>query len=159
IIALVLWEAVTVWFRVPLYLLPPPSKIVAGMFQHSGVLLANSWATLQEILLGFVVSIVLGVPIAVAIVSSRIVEKSIYPLLVGSQVVPKIALAPLFVVWFGFDMAPKVIIAFLIAFFPVVIDSIVGLRSVEIEKLYLIQSMGANPVQVFFNIRLPQALP
>jgi NitT/TauT family transport system permease protein len=159
IIALVVWEAASALLKVPPYLLPPPSKILAALLANAGPIVAHSWATLQEVLLGFFASILVGVPIAVAIVSSRIVEKSLYPLLVGSQVVPKIALAPLFVVWLGFDMAPKVLVVFLIAFFPIVIDSIIGLRSVEIEKLYLVQSMGANPFQAFFTIRLPQALP
>jgi NitT/TauT family transport system permease protein len=159
LILLAIWEAVCIFFKVPLYLLPPPSKVVVGLFANSGLLLTNSWVTLQEVLLGFLLSIVFGVPMALAIVSFRPIEKSVYPLLVGSQVVPKIALAPLFVVWFGFGMPPKVIVAFMIAFFPIVIDSVVGFRSVELEKLYLIRSMGANWFQVFFKIRLPQALP
>jgi NitT/TauT family transport system permease protein len=159
LIALAIWEAVCIFFKVPLYLLPPPSKVVVGLYTNSGLLLTNSWTTLQEVLLGFLLSIVFGVPMALAIVSFRPIEKSVYPLLVGSQVVPKIALAPLFVVWFGFGMPPKVIVAFMIAFFPIVIDSVVGFRSVELEKLYLIRSMGANWFQVFFKIRLPQALP
>ncbi len=159
VLALVIWEVICIAFKVPLYLLPPPTKIMVGLFTNAGLLLNHSWTTLQEILLGFLASILFGVPMALAIVSFRPVEKSIYPLLVGSQVVPKIALAPLFVVWFGFGMPPKVIVAFLIAFFPIVIDSVVGFRSVELEKLYLIRSMGANWFEVFFKVRLPQALP
>ncbi len=159
VLGLLVWEVACALFKVPLYLLPPPSRIFMGLFANAGLLLNHSWTTLQEILLGFLASIVVGIPLALAIVSFRPVEKSVYPLLVGSQVVPKIALAPLFVVWFGFGTPPKVIVAFLIAFFPIVIDSVVGFRSVELEKLYLIRSMGANWFQVFFKVRLPQALP
>jgi len=158
-LVLALWEAITVLFKVPLYLAPPPSRVVVALGANAGLLLHHSWATLQEILLGFLASILVGVPLAMAIVSWRTVEKSLYPILVGSQVVPKVALAPLFVVWFGFGMQPKVVVAFMIAFFPIVIDTIVGLRTVEIEKLYLVRSMGASRLQTFFLVRLPQALP
>jgi NitT/TauT family transport system permease protein len=153
------WQAWVVLAKVPLYLIPPPSQVVVAMFTKSSMLLANSLITLQEILLGFLLSIAVAIPLAIMIVASRPFEKSIYPLLVASQVVPKVAIAPLFIVWFGFGMLPKVLIAFLIAFFPIVIDSVIGLRSMEIEKLYLAQSMGASRWHIFSKIRLPNALP
>jgi NitT/TauT family transport system permease protein len=83
----------------------------------------------------------------------------LYPLLVASQVIPKLAIAPLFIIWFGFGWIPKIFLVFLIAFFPIVIDSIVGFRAIEIEKLYLARSMGASRTQIFVRFRLPQALP
>jgi NitT/TauT family transport system permease protein len=103
--------------------------------------------------------VLVAVPLAILIVSSRPFEKSFYPLLVASQVIPKVAIAPLFLVWFGFGLLPKVLIVFLIAFFPIVINSVIGLRSMEIEKHYLAQSMGANRWQVFVKLQLPNALP
>jgi NitT/TauT family transport system permease protein len=111
------------------------------------------------VLAGYALSIVVGVPLALAIVGSRAMERFVYPLLVGSQAVPKIAIAPLFIIWLGFGLAPKIIMAFLIAVFPVVVNTIVGLASTEIEKLYLARSMGATRWQTFFKIRLPNALP
>jgi NitT/TauT family transport system permease protein len=104
----------------------------------------NSWVTLQEVLAGFALGVMVGLPVALAIVSWPLAEKALYPLLVGSQVVPKIAIAPLFIIWFGFGIAPKIILAFMIAFFPIVIATVVGLRSVGIETLYLARSMGAG---------------
>jgi NitT/TauT family transport system permease protein len=92
-------------------------------------------------------------------VSSGIFEKCVYPLLVTSQVVPKVALAPLFLIWLGYGILPKIILVGLLAFFPIVIDTVAGLRSIEIEKIYLARSMGANPIQLFFKLRLPNALP
>jgi NitT/TauT family transport system permease protein len=111
------------------------------------------------VLAGFALSVIVGVPLALAIASSPLFERSAYPLLVGSQAVPKIAIAPLFVIWFGFGIAPKILMAFLISFFPVVVAGVVGLRSVEAEKLYLARSMGATRWQTFAMFRLPSALP
>lgn len=153
------WELWIALAQVPLYLIPPPSKVIASMVTQSPHLLAQSWVTLQEIVLGFLLSVVVAVPLSILIVSSKAFEKSVYPLLVASQVVPKVAIAPLFIIWFGFGTLPKVLIAFLIAFFPIIIDSVIGLRSMEIEKLYLAQSMGAGKLQTFLKIRLPNALP
>jgi NitT/TauT family transport system permease protein len=156
---LALWQIVVLAFAVPAYILPAPGRVLQKLVATWPVLLSNSLYTAQEILLGFALSVVVGVPLAVAIVSSRRCERALYPILVGSQVVPKVAIAPLFVVWFGFGISSKVLIAFLIAFFPVVIDAVVGLRSVEPEKLYVARSMGANAWQLFWKVRLPKALP
>ena len=156
---LILWEAVTRLLRVPVFLLPPPSLILASMHAHGGALLAAAWTTSVEILLGFGLSIAVGVPLALAIFLSPFFSRIVYPLLVSSQAVPKVAIAPLFLVWFGFGLMPKVLIAFLIAFFPVVINMAMGLSSIEHEKIYLAQSMGLGPVATFCKIRLPNALP
>ena len=157
--ALVVWQVAVVAFAIPSYLLPAPGRVFAKMMQSGPMLVSNGLYTLQEILLGFTLSVAVGVPLALAIVSSRVCERTVYPLLVASQVVPKVAIAPLFVVWFGFGMTSKVLIAFLIAVFPVVIDMVVGLRAIELEKLYVARSMGATPWQLFWKVRLPKALP
>src|SRR4249920_1424763 len=104
-------------------------------------------------------SIVVGIPLALAIFLSPAFSRSILPLLVSSQAMPKVAVAPLFLVWFGFGLLPKVLIAFLIAFFPIVINTAVGLASIEPEKIYLARSMGFGAFSTFFKIRLPNALP
>jgi len=113
----------------------------------------------MEIVLGFVLSVAIGVPLALAIYLWTPFARAVYPILVSSQAVPKVAVAPLFLVWFGFGLLPKVLIAFLIAFFPVVINTAMGLAALEREKLYLARSMGLGPVATFFKIQLPNALP
>ena len=160
VIALLLaWEAWVKLGHIQSYLLPPPTHVVSEMFTQFVPLLPDTWATLEEILLGFGLSVVVGIALAMIIVTSDRFEQTVYPILVISQVVPKIAVAPLMIVWLGFGLSGKVLIVFTIAFFPIVIDTITGLRSVEIEKLYLAQSMGASRFQTFVHIRLPGALP
>ena len=156
---IVLWDFSVRIFNIKTVVLPSPGQVYDSLIADWGQLAPHLWFTIYEILAGFALSVVIGIAIAIAIVTWRPIEKSIYPLLVGSQVVPKIALAPLFVIWFGFGIEPKILIAFLIAFFPVVISTVVGLRSVEVEKLYLARSMGASEIQMFFKIKLPNAMP
>ncbi len=156
---LVVWEAAARVFSIPPYLLPAPSAIVLSMDTNSAVLIKESVGTTFEILLGFALSVAVGVPLALAIYLWRPFARAVYPLLVSSQAVPKVAVAPLFLVWFGFGLLPKVLIAFLIAFFPVVINTAMGLAALEREKIYLAQSMGLGPFATFFKIQLPNALP
>lgn len=159
VILLVIWQLVVQLGHVKVYILPTPLQVVQAMWHQAPVLLPNTWATVQEVLVGFGLSIAIGIPLAVLIVSFKPAERGLYPLLVSSQVVPKVALAPLFLVWFGFGLISKVIMVFLIAFFPIVIDTAVGLKSIEIEKLYLARSMGASRLQTLLRFRIPQALP
>jgi len=156
---LVVWEAAARVFSIPAYLLPAPSAIVRSMDSNAAVLIKESIGTTLEILLGFALSVAVGVPLALAIYLWRPFARAIYPLLVSSQAVPKVAVAPLFLVWFGFGLMPKVLIAFLIAFFPVVINTAMGLAALEREKIYLARSMGLGPFATFFKIQLPNALP
>jgi NitT/TauT family transport system permease protein len=156
---LALWEAATRVFAIPLFLLPPPSAIGLSMQANASLLLTNGWVTTVEIVLGFLLSIVVGIPLALAIFLWPPFSRSVLPLLVSSQAMPKVAIAPLLLVWFGFGLLPKVLIAFLIAFFPVVINTAVGLASIEPEKIYLARSMGFGATATFFKIRLPNALP
>ncbi len=156
---LLAWEVTVRLLRVPEFLVPAPTQVVAKGLEHLGLLLRNGWVTTQEILLGYLLSIVVGIPLALAIFLSPVFARSVYPLLVSSQAVPKTAIAPLFVIWFGFGLLPKVLVAFLIAFFAIVINTVVGLGSVQPEKIYLARSMGLSPLATFLKIRLPQALP
>ncbi len=133
--------------------------MVAKTLEHLGLLIRHGWVTTKEILLGYLLSIVVGIPLALAIFLWPAFARSVYPLLVASQAVPKTAIAPLFVIWFGFGLVPKVLVAFLIAFFAIVINTVVGLESVQPEKIYLARSMGLSPLATFLKIRLPQALP
>ena len=157
--AIVLWEFGTRAFGVPPFLLPPPSAVVAAMVKHAPLLAVGTWVTTVEIVLGFVLSIAVGIPLALMIFLWPPFARAILPLLISSQAMPKVAVAPLLLVWFGFGLLPKVLIAFLIAFFPVVINTAVGLAAIEPEKIHLARSMGLGAMDTFFKIRLPDALP
>ena len=159
VVAVVLWDLVIRIFDIKPFILPSPLAVLQAIGDDLPNLWKNSLVTLGEVLAGFALSVLVGLPLAVAIVSWPLADKAVYPLLVGSQVVPKIAIAPLFIAWFGFGLAPKIIVVFLLALFPIVIDAVLGLRSTEIEKLYLARSMGASARQTFFKIRLPGAMP
>jgi NitT/TauT family transport system permease protein len=159
VLILIVWEVAVRLLRVPEFLVPTPTKVVAKTLEHLGLLIRHGWVTTKEILLGYLLSIVVGIPLALAIFLWPAFARSVYPLLVASQAVPKTAIAPLFVIWFGFGLVPKVLIAFLIAFFAIVINTVVGLESVQPEKIYLARSMGLSPLATFLKIRLPQALP
>ena len=156
---LVVWEAVVVGFTLPEYLLPAPTGILSAFVAEWQYLGLHTAVTVYEILWGFFLSIVVGIPLAMAVVYSPMLERAVYPLLVASQSVPKIAIAPLLIFWAGLGVFPKILVAFLIAFFPIVIDTVAGLRSVEPEMLHLARSMGASEARVFLKIRLPNALP
>jgi NitT/TauT family transport system permease protein len=155
----VLWEAVIDIFRIPPYLIPAPLAVVKQLIAEWPRLLAESAVTTYATLAGFALSIAFGIPVALWIAYSRTVEGYVYPLLVFSQSVPKIAIAPLFVVWFGFGIIPKVIAAFMLGFFPVVVSTVAGFKSVEPDMLDLARSMKASRLQTFVHISLPNALP
>jgi len=155
----IVWEFGVRFGKVPAYLLPPPTAIFASLVNDWKVIYLNIYPTLIAILGGFALSVAIGIPLATVIVFSRFAERVLYPPMIASQAIPKIAIAPLFVVWMGFGVLPKVWIAFLIAFFPVVIDTVIGLRSVQPEMLQLGRSMGGGTLRVFLKLRLPNALP
>ncbi|MBI4277464.1 MAG: ABC transporter permease [Armatimonadetes bacterium] len=156
---LALWEIGVRAFRVPEFVLPTPSAVLAEVWREQDRLLGNAVVTLWAVLAGFGLGVAVGAPLAFLIVYSRTFERAVYPLLVFSQTIPKISIIPVFVVWFGFGLLPKVLIAFLICFFPVVIDTVVGLRSVPPEAVDLIRSMGGSRMDVFTRVRIPNALP
>lgn len=156
---LVIWEASVYVFKIPPYLLPPPNVVLAEIVKHAPILVKHAGATLSVIMVGFACSVCIGVPLALAVSFSPLFHRTVYPIIVFSQVIPKIAIAPLFVIWFGFGFLPKVLIAFLVSFFPVVIQSIVGFTSIRPEPIRVARSMGAGPVALFFKVRLPHALP
>ncbi len=159
VLLLVLWDLAVRVFSIPPYLIPPPAAVVKQLATDWPMLLAQCMPTLYATLGGFIASALIGVPLAMWIAYSRTVESFVYPLLVFSQSVPKVAVAPLFVVWFGFGIVPKVIAAFLLGFFPVVVSTVQGFKSVEPDVIDLARSMGANPLKIFLKFRLPHALP
>ncbi|MBS7707404.1 ABC transporter permease [Chelatococcus asaccharovorans] len=159
LLILIVWETGVRIGGVPAYLLPPPSAIAQRLFTDWDQLLYHFAATTLEVVIGFVLAIVVSIPLAALLAQIRIFERMLYPVLVASQTIPKVAIAPLLVVWFGFGLMPKVLIAFLICFFPIVVDSLVGFRSAPKEVSWLARSMGASRWQTFVNFQVPAALP
>ncbi|MGY0020079.1 ABC transporter permease [Streptomyces sp. YJ-C3] len=153
------WWVIAAAELVEPYLVPSPGRTLDVVLDKPDYLWQHSWVTTYETLLGFVIAVGVGVLSAVVMVYSTTVEKTLYPILLFAQVVPKIAIAPLFVVWLGFGIAPKILIAVLIAFFPVVISMVTGLKAVDPEMLQLSATMGASPWQTFRKIRFPASLP
>jgi NitT/TauT family transport system permease protein len=156
---LLVWELAVDAGGVPVYVLPAPSAIGASIIRNWSALIAHAWVTLLETLAGFALSLIIGIPLAVLIVYSRLFDRVIYPMLVASQAVPKVALAPILLVALGYGTSPKIIVAFLIAFFPVVVNTVTGLASVDRDTLNLMHSMGASKMDVFRKVRFPHAVP
>lgn len=159
ILLIIFWELAVQIARVPAFILPAPSAIAEEFATYWHRLLPNAAVTLSEVLIGFICAVLVGVPLAVAITYSRLMEKAIYPLIVASQTIPKVAIAPLLLTWFGYGMTPKIVIVVLLSFFPIVINSVMGMKSASPEMIHLARSMGASGWQQFWKFRLPQALP
>ncbi|MFI4987902.1 MAG: ABC transporter permease [Alphaproteobacteria bacterium] len=155
----VVWEVLVDVLKIKPVILPPPSLIFLSMVKNWDYLMKNTWPTLIAVGGGFLFAAAFGFAIAVGIAYSRWVSEVTYPFLVVAQVLPKIALAPLFLIWFGFGLTPKLLIAALIAFFPIVINTARGLTSVEPELIQYMRSLGASWREIFFKISLPWALP
>ena len=156
---LVFWEVAVRVLQIPDRLLPPPTAVVAAGAAKAGLLWQHGRETVWAILIGFVGSVVGGVALAVLMTSAWWIEAAIFPLLVMSQAVPKIAIAPLLMIWLGFGIESKILVAFLIAFFPVLIDTMLGLRSTPSDMIRLARSAGAGRVTIFLKFRFPHALP
>jgi NitT/TauT family transport system permease protein len=159
LLLVVLWDLTVRLFKIPPYLVPAPKDVILAFATEGDKLLAESVPTTLATLGGFGLSVAFGIPIAMLIAGSRTVESYIYPLLVFSQSIPKVAIAPLFVVWFGFGMFPKVICAFMLGFFPVVVAAVQGFKSVEPDMHDLARSMKASRWQTFQMVSLPHAMP
>ena len=156
---LLCWEALVVLFDLPGHLLPRPWAVVESVVQQWETIAEHSYHTIIAVLVGYLLAAAFAVPMAIVIVISPQIERLLYPPLVATQSIPKIALAPLFIVWFGFGIETKVSVAFLICFFPIIVDTIVGLRSIDPALIQLARSMGAPPARIFLRLRLPGALP
>jgi NitT/TauT family transport system permease protein len=156
---LLAWQAAVVIFDIKPFILPSPELVFRLIVDRHSILLHHALITSYETVVGFLLSVLVGIPIAAAVVAWRPLERMLYPLLIASQTVPKVAIAPLFIVWLGFGFLPKIIIAFLVAFFPIVISTVVGLKSTPVEMLYLGRIMGFSAWQMFRKISFPRALP
>jgi NitT/TauT family transport system permease protein len=154
-----LWEGAVHLTGVKEYLLPPPSKVWTEFLKRYDTVMASAWVTTQEIIAGYLLAIVVSIPLALTVAYSRFVETAIYPVVVFLQIIPKIAIAPLFIIWFGFGFTPKLLIVFLLSFFPIVVASIAGFKSIDPEITDFARTTGADEWKMFIKIRLPQALP
>jgi NitT/TauT family transport system permease protein len=153
------WEAACRLLDIPEYLLPAPSTIWSTLVSAWPVLIFHTWVTLQETIYGFVAGTVLGLTLALLITYSPMLSKTLYTLIVASQVVPKIAIAPLLIIWFGYGMMPKVAVTALLAFFPVVIAAVTGLLAVSPDTINVLRSVAASRSQIFFKVMFPNSLP
>jgi len=153
------WHLYVVTFDVPPAVLPKPGLVLDSTITNWRLVLSEGWITLLESLYGFLLAFALGVPLAVAIAGSRTLNLMFYPLLIATQSLPKVALAPLILIWLGTGMESKLAIAWLVAFFPIVVDTATGLRNTPAEFLDLAASVRASALQTFWKIRLPAALP
>ncbi|CAM3816560.1 ABC transporter permease [Bordetella tumulicola] len=155
------WEAIIRMFNVPAYVVPAPSAVLQSLIRgiSSGIFISNGLVTLTQALLGFLGAAVLAIILGSFIAQSRFVERVIYPYLIAIQTTPKVAIAPLFIIWFGFGISSKIIIAGIIAFFPILVNVITGLRSTDPQRIELMRSLRASRWQIFKMVMLPSALP
>jgi NitT/TauT family transport system permease protein len=153
------WELAVRLLGIKEYLLPPPTRVWTEFVKRFDPVMASAWVTTQEILAGFALAVVVSIPLAAAISYSRFMENAVYPAIVFLQIVPKIAIAPLFIIWFGFGFTPKVLLVFLLSFFPIVVAAIAGFKSVDPDIMDFARTTGAGGWRLFAKIRLPQALP
>lgn len=155
------WEIAVRMLGVPAFILPTPSSIVQALYRgfSSGLYLHHLWVTLSETALGFVLGTVLAFGFGISVALNRRLEYFLYPYIVMFQSMPKVALAPLIVVWFGLGLTSKVVNAALVAFFPLMVNTIVGLRSAVEERVDLMRSLDASEAQIFWMLRLPGAMP
>jgi NitT/TauT family transport system permease protein len=158
-IILAVWQWAVRFFEVPSLVLPAPSEIVLNIIEKRHLYLVFSVPTLVQILAGFAMAAALGVLLGIAVSFSGLARRTVYPILVSSQMVPKVAIAPVLVIWFGTGLEAKVFIAFLIAFFPITLSTMVGLAAVDPDMVRLFRAMRAGPYRTFVKLRLPTALP
>ena len=154
-----LWWAAVEAFKIPAYLLPGPGSVFMRLVTDAGVLWGHSKITLSEILLGFGLTLATAIPLGLLIALSPLAKQLVYPPIMLMQLVPKIAVAPLFLVWLGFGIESKVLLTVLLTFFPLLLASISGFQILDDRLLYLTRSMGATGWQTFRYLRFPAALP
>ena len=156
---LLFWEGSVRYFQVKSYLLPAPSEVFTALFTSRGRIADHLLVTVTSMVSGYLLAIVVGIPLAMAIAGSRMFESSVYPIVIFLQILPKIAIAPLFIIWFGFGLAPKILLVFLLSFFPIVVAGVAGFKSVSPEILEFSRSTGVGALMTFWKIRFPSAMP
>ncbi len=158
-VVLVAWQLYVAASGIKSSSLPEPTQIASALWSDRSLLWSNAWVTVREIVLGYLTAVVLGVGLASLVAGSRLAERAIYPWLVISQTIPVPAIAPIFVIWTGFDIRPKLMVIALVTFFPIVVNTIDGLRSTDPELVNLLRTLGAGRWQQFRIAKLPASLP
>jgi NitT/TauT family transport system permease protein len=153
------WEAACLAFDIPVFILPAPTVIADSMVKWWSPLLFNAWATLKTTVVGFLMAVGFGLLLGVAIGSSVLVYRGLYPLLIAFNSVPKVAVVPILVIWFGSGFWPAVLTAFLISFFPIVVNVATGIATVEPELRDVLRALGAKPRDIIMKVGLPRAMP
>jgi NitT/TauT family transport system permease protein len=159
IIIVLLWDLSVRLFHIPAYLLPSPLSVIDEIWRRGHLLAVASLWTGIEIWAGFALAVLLGLGLGIPIAYSRSLESAILPVVVVQQVIPKVAIAPLLLIWLGYGLTPKIVIAALISFFPLLVNTIKGLRTVDIELTQWIGTLGATRFQLFVKLAMPWALP
>jgi NitT/TauT family transport system permease protein len=159
VLLVVLWDAATRIFGWEPWLVPPPGDVAQAMWDYRDLLPEHTWVTLWESLAGFGLAIVVGIPLGGLIAYSRVMELTVYPILLGLNAVPKIAIAPILILWMGFGPGPKILVSFLLCVFPIVIATATGLKQTPAELVELSRSLCASQWQTFRRFRFPSALP
>lgn len=159
LVGLLVWEIVVRAFDIPDYLLPPPSEVAVTLVERWRYLMTNLGYTVLSAMTGFFVALVLGIVLGVAIASSQTVDRILYPWLVISHAIPKVVVAPLMLVWVGFGLKSGIIFVIFFTFFPIVVNTVIGLKSADPDLLYLVRSMGASRLEVLWKVKLPNGLP
>jgi NitT/TauT family transport system permease protein len=158
-VILALWQGYTWMFGISRIVLPSPADILLASIARYDLLLRETWPTFLESVYGFGLAVAIGIPLAVGVANSRVLNLTLYPILVATQSVPKVAIAPIILVWFGLGIESKLAIAFLVAFFPIVVDTATGLHATPPGLLELARALRASPLQVFAKVQFPAALP
>lgn len=156
---LVVWQIAATLMEVPRWLLPSPTDIAVAMISSADLLARHGLITLEEVVVGFAIAFVVGIALALAIAFSRTLERAIYPFVIASQTIPVIAIAPILLIWFGYGLLPKVIVVALTCFFPIVVNMVDGLRSVDPELVSLMRTLGSSRWQIFAKAQFPSSLP
>jgi len=159
IAVVIVWQLYVDLFKVPTFILPTPWKVGAALAENFWLLMDNTYITMYETILGFVMGAVVAIASAVAIVHSNLLRTTLLPAMVAFQAVPKVAVAPILAVWFGIGLESKIVMSLLIAYFPIVVNTAAGLEFVHPDLLDLVRSMKATQWQIFLKIRLPHSLP
>jgi NitT/TauT family transport system permease protein len=159
LIVFAIWELGVRLFSMPSYILPAPTTILSALVTKFPRIIDGAWVTTQEIMVGYASAVLISVPLAFCLALSRTLERMVFPVIIFFQIMPKVAIAPLFVIWFGFGLMPKVFIVFLLAFFPMLANGISGFKSVPTDIMEFALSTGAGRLRTFWKVRLPHALP
>ncbi|MGE5857346.1 MAG: ABC transporter permease, partial [Solirubrobacterales bacterium] len=153
------WDLISNALNIQDFLVPAPSDIAQSLWRDRSLLADDSWVTLREVLLGFLCALAAGLAFAVILHLSETLRRAFYPLLVASQTIPPVAIAPILVVWFGFGLGPKILLIALVCFFPVTVNTLDGLRSVDPQLITMMRTLGAGRRQILGRVELPSALP